>query len=51
MLDKTNRQQFKFKQFTSDDYEEFRLEKEAKKSFRTFYETDVVIDDEDNKPS
>ena len=30
MLDKTTRQQFKFKQFTGDDYAEFSLEKNCK---------------------
>ena len=43
MLDKTNRQQFKFKQFTSDDYEDFRLEKEPNKAFNK--ESDVENDD------
>lgn len=40
MLEKTNRQQFKFKQFTTDDYAEFSLEKNHK---------NLLLDDSDNE--
>ena len=40
MLDKTTRQQFKFKQFTSDDYAEFSLEKNCKQNYSFLDESD-----------
>jgi hypothetical protein len=40
LVDKTNRQQFKFKQFTNEDYREFHLEKTHKQDCAFIEETD-----------
>ena len=51
MLDKTIRQQFKFKQFTNDDYQEFNLEKSSKQNFNFIDESDPENDDLQRGPN